>query len=515
MAEAAATSKQHKDRESLLETLESIVVAFVLAFVFRAFIIEAFVIPTGSMAPTLNGAHAEVVCSDCGYTFSVGAESPSGEPPRMPTTCVCPNCLLAQNVANQKIFSGDRILVLKYLYDFQSPQRWDVIVFHNPNDPSQNYIKRLVGLPGELFELQDGNITVNQKIARKPDKAQNALWMIVFDTRYTPHRKDWQKRWISDSDWEAKGSGFVMDKSPNGDATAWLKYRHRIFDIRSNGYTLSNVLDFYGYNSSIGGPMSATHDCTELALRTSVTAKDANSVLTFRMRSYNNELRFELTAKGSKNPTRIYINGQLAAQAPEGVLTVGKAADVRVANVDQTAMLVVDGARPALPVSQDWEVAESGNIIYNPLPLPIEEKRLYDEASNEDPKEMATEVDVGGRGGAIDLAYLRLDRDVYYLNEGSSHLSRYDIDDPRLGSQGNPFQLLDGEYFVCGDNSPKSLDSRLWPWPVPPAPRDMRPVVPQKNLVGKAFFVYWPAAGCRGGIPIQVIPDPSGWRMVH
>jgi hypothetical protein len=91
MAEDTAKNKEVKDRESLLETLESIIVAFVLAFIFRAFIIEAFVIPTGSMAPTLNGAHAEVVCSDCGYRFSVGAESPTGEPPRMPTTCVCPN----------------------------------------------------------------------------------------------------------------------------------------------------------------------------------------------------------------------------------------------------------------------------------------------------------------------------------------------------------------------------------------------------------------------------------------
>ena len=68
------THRRRKNRESLLETLESIIVAFVLAFLFRAFIVEAFVIPTGSMGPTLYGQHAELECTDCGYQFSIGAD---------------------------------------------------------------------------------------------------------------------------------------------------------------------------------------------------------------------------------------------------------------------------------------------------------------------------------------------------------------------------------------------------------------------------------------------------------
>ena len=59
-------------------------------------------------------------------------------------------------------------------------------MFHNPNDPSQNYIKRLVALPNETIELKYGNVTINGQIARKPDKAQDALWMLVHDTRYQP-----------------------------------------------------------------------------------------------------------------------------------------------------------------------------------------------------------------------------------------------------------------------------------------------------------------------------------------
>src|SRR5688572_24459323 len=57
------------------ETVESIVVAFVLAFLFRTFEAEAFVIPTGSMSPSLQGQHKDVECAHCGYSFRTTASS--------------------------------------------------------------------------------------------------------------------------------------------------------------------------------------------------------------------------------------------------------------------------------------------------------------------------------------------------------------------------------------------------------------------------------------------------------
>src|ERR1044071_7557389 len=55
------------------ETVESIVIAFVLAFLFRTFEAEAFVIPTGSMAPTLMGRHKDVECPKCHYQYRATA----------------------------------------------------------------------------------------------------------------------------------------------------------------------------------------------------------------------------------------------------------------------------------------------------------------------------------------------------------------------------------------------------------------------------------------------------------
>jgi signal peptidase I len=485
--------RHHRNRESLLETLESIVVAFVLAFVFRAFIVEAFVIPTGSMAPTLYGAHAEVTCADCGYSFAVGAEN------EVPPQAVCPNCLLQQEVTKRRPFSGDRILVLKYTYDFMPPQRWDVMVFHNPTEPAQNYIKRLVGLPGETLQLVNGNAVINGQIARKPDKAQDALWMLVHDTRYQPHRDGWKPRWVFEEPWRSKDTGFTMDSAPPGGQAAWLEYRHWVpRPGLDGGNSLGNITDVYGYDTAIYSERSVNTSvqggavCSELGLRTAITARDRQSVVLIRMRAYEDNFEFELTAQGSGTPTRIFVNGEIAAEAPEGVLPVGRSVPVQVANVDEKLVLKVGGRRPAKPVSQEWGTTAEGDILYTPVTMDMD-RREYDSRSHLEPHTMATEVKIGGIGGPVDLAYLRLDRDVYYLNMGM------------MSSPENEFKLRDKEYYALGDNSPKSSDSRLWPLD--------RPVVPQRNLVGRAFFVYWPSAGSRWGIPVA--PDPTGWRIVH
>ena len=59
--ETARRAEEHGGEEmSIIDTLQSLLIAFILAFTFRGFVVEAFVIPTGSMAPTLLGAHAVV-----------------------------------------------------------------------------------------------------------------------------------------------------------------------------------------------------------------------------------------------------------------------------------------------------------------------------------------------------------------------------------------------------------------------------------------------------------------------
>ncbi|HUX01515.1 MAG: signal peptidase I [Phycisphaerae bacterium] len=476
--------ERRKKRESLLETLESILVAFVLAFVFRAFIIEAFVIPTGSMAPTLYGAHTEFECQDCGYRFAVGAEGRGPLP-------VCPNCFLQQTIPPRGVplFSGDRVLVLKFLYDFEAPRRWDIIVFRNPNEPAQNYIKRLVALPGERVELVRGDVTIDGRVVSKTDRAQDALWMIVHDTRHQPPWNTWTPRWKADAGWRPEGTGWRLEASPPQGET-YLTYEHRDPKERP-----SNILDFYAYNSSGNGPRLGSNVCTDLGLRTDVTLGSPQAVFAAELAAYKDRFRLELSARGAGRPTRILMNGRLVAEAPDGVLVPGRAAEILIANVDHRLMLLVDGKRVLTALG--GPASPQGDPQYEPTPLSDDERLRMDGLAGG-----AGGVRVGASGGPVRIEYLRLDRDVYYTNEWIRATG-----EPGHATEGHPYTLGEGEFFVLGDNSPNSSDGRLW---------DLeRPVVPRRNLVGKAFFVYWPAAGRRTDLGIPLLPDPTGWRFVH
>ncbi|TWT87760.1 S26 family signal peptidase [Neorhodopirellula pilleata] len=192
------------------ETAEAFVVAFVLALLFRAFIAEAFVIPTGSMAPALMGAHKDVFCQQCGEQFPVGAslENRDVNIENVVVGGICPNCRFTNPMdlaatPDHGTFSGDRILVSKFAYAVSDPDRWDVIVFKVPVNPKQNYIKRLVGLPNETLSILHGDVyarptdsagdSENQpitsppfnnlgEILRKPPSTLMAMKHVVYDS---------------------------------------------------------------------------------------------------------------------------------------------------------------------------------------------------------------------------------------------------------------------------------------------------------------------------------------------
>jgi len=192
------TEKQKHAKNRAVEianTFEWLITAFILAFVFRAFIMEAYRIPTGSMADTLRGAHFRLRCLQCGYKYRYGlgnyglAQDTMPLGPLRTKTTRCPSCGYYQNTGgNMTVSNGDRILVLKCIYQFFEPKRWDVVVFKNPLEPQINFIKRLVALPGETVEIIDGDIYINGRISRKPPALQEQLWMPVYDNDYQPVR---------------------------------------------------------------------------------------------------------------------------------------------------------------------------------------------------------------------------------------------------------------------------------------------------------------------------------------
>ncbi|MEM9588337.1 MAG: signal peptidase I, partial [Planctomycetota bacterium] len=272
------------------ETVEAFVVAFILALLFRAFVAEAFVIPTGSMAPTLMGAHKDIECDQCGTQFQVGAslERRAYQADRVVVGGICPNCRRANrldlvNEVDDATFSGDRILVSKFAYTIEEPERWDVIVFKFPGNPKQNYIKRLVGLPNETLTLRHGDVFVRptdddsqrSQIARKPPDKLLAMRHLVHDTQHQAKlllQANYPSRW---QPWQpgseqptAEGWDIVSNEegmTATADATSgdrWLRYFHRWPDdkqwaMAERGQSLESVdpfdsgliTDYYAYGS--------------------------------------------------------------------------------------------------------------------------------------------------------------------------------------------------------------------------------------------------------------------------
>lgn len=100
------------------ETVETIVIALVLAFLIRTFVVQTFWIPSGSMEPAL--------------------------------------------------LVRDRIMAYKIFYGMDDVQRGDVIIFEFPLNPEKDFVKRVIGLPGDTVEIENKKVYINQKRLIEP-----------------------------------------------------------------------------------------------------------------------------------------------------------------------------------------------------------------------------------------------------------------------------------------------------------------------------------------------------------
>lgn len=76
---------------------------------------------------------------------------------------------------------GDRIFADKITYRFRTPQRGDIIIFKAPMDPKKDFVKRLVGLPGDKVQIKDGKLLINGNTMDDPP----------FSEHYYYNRNEW------------------------------------------------------------------------------------------------------------------------------------------------------------------------------------------------------------------------------------------------------------------------------------------------------------------------------------
>ncbi len=138
--ESEMETKQRK-KSTIREYTEAIVVAALLALFIRAFVVQAFKIPSGSMKPTL---------------------------------------LIGDHILVNKFAYGIRLPIWNtQLVHVSNPKRGDIIVFQYPVDPSKDFIKRVIGIPGDTVRIQNKKVFVNDQPLDEP-------YAVHSDTRILP-----------------------------------------------------------------------------------------------------------------------------------------------------------------------------------------------------------------------------------------------------------------------------------------------------------------------------------------
>ncbi|MFH1730472.1 MAG: signal peptidase I [Planctomycetota bacterium] len=429
-------------RLTIREYAESLAIAFILAMVIRHFVVEAFRIPTSSMEPTLIG--------------------------------------------NER--SGDRILVSKFQYDLHPPQQWDIVVFkidearidyykrfYNCAKPVQpdyyerhsniewgrvppkvkpddngtvsppgspeyvNYVKRLVGLPGQTIQVINGDVFIDGKISRKPPHAEESLLVpVTDDARLSRGGETFFQRWSKRGAKVAPaGAGRItLDGSAAECSVRYLGQIEDYIQTSRDGPSQFRSLNVVG----------------DLKLAFRFTHTGGSGDLICRLNKDDTEYVFVLPLGKQGEAAQIRYAGEVAARAGRPFAPTGEHR-IEVSNIDARAILKVDGEVLVSFENNDPGQADAGAVSRSPT------------------ERSGAEFGVTGCTAAV--RDVSLWRDVYYTaGEEGRRRPKYAVSEP--------LELAGDEYFMMGDNSPNSFDGRNWG------------VVKEDSLIGEAFFVFWP-----------------------
>jgi signal peptidase I len=417
----------------LRRTLEWTVLAVILALAVRTFYGQWQVVVSASMADTLVGPHYDVTCADCGHTFQCDADPP------LLGRAVCPNCGFA-NERLGDVVDGNQLWVDRAAFYWNSPERWDVVVFHSPDAAGEPTVKRIVGLPGETIEIRAGEVFAEGQIIRKPLDVARALAVLVHDTAFQPGQvAPVPTRWVATngSAWRADAGRFVLPRGESPDG-AWLEYRHwQRLPTRPNQVEEVPIRDDDAYNA---GRSRRLNDVPDLLLFCRVKVTGAGH-LTFRVSDGRHQ-------------------SDVTIEPATGRISLSRAGEPALETVALSA--------PLLARETNVEIALVDGQVICALDGVVHLNHAY-QADGVPRQATARPVAIGAHDLSVEIARLQLFRDVYYT----------DAPAPRA-RQAHAVKLGADEYFVLGDNSPVSNDSRTWA---------DSPALPARCLIGKPLGV--------------------------
>lgn len=400
-------------------SVETAVLLAMLALALHYFLVLGFVVPivitSGSMATGLVGPHRHVVCKNCSEPFDVGEEAiPSNR------LAVCPNCGSSQNPLNEiAVHGGNRLLVNRAAFAQRDPRRWEVVVFDCPQKPGDLCIKRIVALPGERVQIRDGNLYADHQPGGKfVGEILRKPLGLLRELAVVVYDDQFQGQ-KDPQRWQL--------------SDGWMNYEHLAPVYGSYGAPSAGpIMDDMSYNQNESRLLAPAHD---LMLRVKGQATNDKPV-GFRIVSGGIEYQVRLDSAAGRGD--LLEDGQQIAEFVVPADVLRRPSLVEFAVADQQVIFAVDGHE----------------LLNQPL------KKV--------PFSGAADLRPIGYSANFASTHTVVLRDVYYTS-GFGQM-------PTLHSP--PIYRLAGEeYFVLGDNSPLSEDSRTWPVAG----------VPAKSIVGNVL----------------------------
>ncbi len=398
-----ASKKTNPALGPVRSNLEAFGVAILAAVLLKWFCLEAYQIPTSSMQPTLMGStEAEVY---------------------------------------------DRIIVDKLLPTVREPQRWDATVFHYPLQKNQNYVKRIGGIGGDrlriaggnLYQVSDDNGQRSYRIIRKPDDLQRHMWKNVYparrEVRSEPKAMPESLGGVPDRSFSEDATGFAVDL--DGQARLYLRDEKDggMVDRVWDGYPTATARLIREKNT----PDRPQEIVPDARLTATVTAPSTLDELAFEievLRPGLDKLTFALVARGGK--ARLQVRSKdtkVELESPEFAceLPAGTPVEIAFAHVDDR-LIAWRGGDELQRLDTDGFACRDGCALpfTGRFELPANQR-------------VTPLLAMKGKG-KLRLTDIRIDRDQHYVQDGAPDV----------------IEVPEGYFYMLGDNTLQSIDSRGW-----------------------------------------------------
>jgi signal peptidase I len=390
---------ERKPMAVLFENIESLASALVIVLLVWHFGLEAFRIPSGSMAPTLLG----------------------------------------------DVVWGDRVLVDKTPYLWRDPRRWEPVVFRYPLRRGEPYVKRCIGLPGEQILIAGGDIYMKAnegaeiELLTKSGRVREVLWFPYVGS--VSDRTEWIKHFHRSG--AADFDDGVVVLGSGGVATFPLK-----------GGAPGDAVD---HDASFGATEPAPfglHVVGDLRIR-GVARLEGGKALAVKLIRDEDEYTLEL--KAGAGGCALFRNGDGSERQPlhaDGLsaLEVPERAEFAFSLADGELQVVVDGHVRTIEVGTALLEALRKRDAQQPISLAgVEALKIAGAAPANGSR---GRIELRALGEKAELEVLGIERDIYYVGRK--------LDQRGPDELPFQVALGDDQYLVLGDNSPGSADCRFW-----------------------------------------------------